>query len=299
MYLSYLDSVKYFQPEGVEAAGMGAALRSMVYHEVLMAYIAHAKAHGYVAMYIWACPPVAGDDYIMYCHPHRQKTPRSDRLREWYLAMLRRSRTEGSVVYISNLYDAFFEGGRDHRRERPSATDLPYYDGDYWPGEAENLLASILPGGGGVANNPLGGKPRGKEKRWRPSPGAGTGEQLLGRLGEAIQGMKEDFIVAHLQESCSHCAEFMDGGMLYVHPAPPQKVVIKSEKTFDGIALDKPGGESTRTVQLNRFQLCQKCYDREAGQPPGDGAKVSHKQHAFNMRFKVHRAALLKTNVFF
>jgi hypothetical protein len=56
-----------------------------------------------------------GDDYILYCHPSKQKTPRSDRLRAWYHDMLRRARDEGSVAHISTLWDSYFEGGRDHR----------------------------------------------------------------------------------------------------------------------------------------------------------------------------------------
>lgn len=70
-----------------------------------------------------------GDDYILYCHPSRQKTPRSEHLREWYLRMLRQSQAEGVVTHLSNLYDTFFEGGRDHRVERPSTTHLPYFEG--------------------------------------------------------------------------------------------------------------------------------------------------------------------------
>lgn len=36
-----------------------------------------------------------------------------------------------------------------------------------------------------------------------------TDEQLMGKLGETIQGMKEDFIVVHLQEPCSFCRTYI------------------------------------------------------------------------------------------
>lgn len=72
---------------------------------------------------------VQGDDYILYCHPNRQKTPRSDRLREWYHMLLRSAKAEGTVTYLSNLFDTFFEGGKDHRVDKPSVLHLPYFEG--------------------------------------------------------------------------------------------------------------------------------------------------------------------------
>ena len=77
------------------------------------------------ALYVW----LQGDDYILYCHPNRQKTPRSDRLREWYHMLLRQAKSEGIVTYLSNLYDTFFEGGKDHRVDKPSVLHLPYFEG--------------------------------------------------------------------------------------------------------------------------------------------------------------------------
>ena len=70
-----------------------------------------------------------GDDYILHVHPKEQKLPRSDRLREWYLFMLRRAQKQGIVTHLSNLYDTFFEGGKDHRLPKCSIKDLPYFEG--------------------------------------------------------------------------------------------------------------------------------------------------------------------------
>lgn len=77
-----------------------------------------------------------GDDYIFYCHPSVQKTPRSDRLRMWYIDMLKDARNKGFVKHYTTLWDTYFEGGRDHRMERCSIMDIPYLEGDYWPGAA-------------------------------------------------------------------------------------------------------------------------------------------------------------------
>ena len=48
VYVSYLDSVHFFQPR---------QYRTMVYHEMLIAYIAHIKGRGFHTAMIWACPP--------------------------------------------------------------------------------------------------------------------------------------------------------------------------------------------------------------------------------------------------
>ena len=42
-------------------------------------------------------------------------------------------------------------------------------------------------------------------------------EQVMGRLGEVIGGMKDDFIVVHLQEPCSLCREYISDGPRYRH----------------------------------------------------------------------------------
>ena len=263
VYLSYIDSIKYFRPE-MTAAGSNISLRTYVYHQILLGYMDYIKQRGFEQMYIWACPPLQGDDYILYCHPTRQKTPRSDRLRAWYLDMLRKAREEGLVQHVTTLWDTYFEGGRDHRMERCSAAAIPYLEGDYWPGEAENLLTNMSEAqrqagkkgskaGGGSASS----RKSSKGKRY----GAGaatTDEQLMSKLGDILGGnMKEDFIVVHLQEPCSFCRRHVTDGTLYRYLLPagmyPSSLKPPAERKFEGIKLEIPIVHAT--APTSHFQV--------------------------------------------
>ena len=50
----------------------------------------------------------------------------------------------------------------------------------------------------------------------------------------------------------------------HFHPAPPSRVTMKSDRTFEGINLDQPGFSSKQVSSMSRFQLCDACYANEA-----------------------------------
>merc|ERR1712238_29633 len=207
IYISYLDSVYYIRPR---------RLRTFVYHEILISYLDYARQRGFATVHIWACPPLKGDDYIFYAKPEDQKTPRDSRLRQWYIDMLVECQNRGIVGRMTNMYDLYFANAS------LDATAVPYHEGDYFPGEAENII-KMLEDDGGKKNGSSGKKKKQKSQSKSKHRGGtrSTGvdeealiasgmmdgvknfeqldrDQVMVKLGEAIQPMKESFLVAFL-----------------------------------------------------------------------------------------------------
>jgi len=213
VYVSYLDSVHYMRPR---------RMRTFIYHEILISYLDYVRSRGCSTAHIWACPPLKGDDYILYAKPDDQKTPKDERLRQWYIDMLVECQKRGIVGKVTNMYDLYF------CNKENDATVVPYMDGDYFPAEAENIIKNIEEGKTGKKGSSHGQKKKKGDKNKKKKSGRGgtrsTGldedalkasgilgegkdqeslEQggrdfVMQKLGETIQPMKESFIVAFL-----------------------------------------------------------------------------------------------------
>jgi E1A/CREB-binding protein len=215
VYISYLDSVHFMRPRH---------WRTFIYHEILISYLDYVRKRGFSSAHIWACPPLKGDDYILYAKPEDQKTPKDDRLRQWYIDMLIECQRRGVVGKLTNMYDLYFSN------EKNDATVVPYMDGDYFPAEVENIIKDIEEGKSSKKNNTQGqtkkkNNPKTKTKKKSGRGGTrstgldedalrasgiippgkdqksleeGGRDYVMVKLGETIQPMKESFIVAFL-----------------------------------------------------------------------------------------------------
>lgn len=151
VYIAYLDSVEHFRPR---------SCRTDVYHEMLVAYLATARARGYETAHIWACPPSRGNSFVFWNHPSSQRTPTRERLISWYHGALHRAVDTGVVTDVKSLYEsAFHEFMTKVRDEETNETVKeteefnsrpgrmlcpPLLDGDFWIEEAQRIHAASL-----------------------------------------------------------------------------------------------------------------------------------------------------------
>ena len=261
VYVSYLDSVHYMRPR---------KMRTVVYHELLISYLDYVRCKGYNTAHIWACPPLKGDDYILFAKPEDQKIPKDDRLRQWYLDMLKDCQKRGIVGKLTNAYDLYFAN------EKNDATILPYMEGDYFPAEMENIIKDMEEGKN-LSKKPEKACKKGKkEKKKKSKAGARGGTRSSGidqealtasgivpegvnikslqdggrdwvmkKLGETINPMKESFIVAFLnydgqspenQVVPKHVKEYHAKHGILVKTLKPSLQAIKNED-LDGSKL--------------------------------------------------------------
>lgn len=203
VYISYLDSVHYFRPK---------QYRTAVYHEIIVAYLEYVKARGFHTAHIWACPPLKGDDYILYCHPSDQKNPKDDRLRKWYVDMLEVCKQRGIVHEVVNIYAEYLANTSN------DCTVMPYFEGDYWVNEAEVIIKDLATkkGGGNLltdGSNEKGRKSKKNKSKMKSrssgapdplpvavTPGVVAGERdaVMAKLASIIEPMKDAFFVVRL-----------------------------------------------------------------------------------------------------
>ncbi|XP_024640764.1 histone acetyltransferase HAC12 [Medicago truncatula] len=230
VYISYLDSVKYFRPE--RRTKSGEALRTVVYHEILIGYLDFCKKNGFSTCYIWSCAPSEkGDDYILYCHPEEQKTPKNDKLRRWYLSMLKKASEENIVVGLTNVYDRFFLP-TEKWKSKVTASRLPYFDGDCWCGNAM-VVANTLEKESRVNYEKLLKQVSNRTIKDMGHAKPSKDILVMQKVGQNILPTKENFLVAHLRSSCIHCHE----------------VIVSGKRWF--------------CTECKKFQECERCHSSE------------------------------------
>ncbi|PIC49529.1 hypothetical protein B9Z55_008105 [Caenorhabditis nigoni] len=117
MVIDCLDSIKMFQP---------ASLRTQIYQELVLIYFDLARKIGLSDSFLWADPPVQGDDYIFPVKPANQPSPTPTMLENWYLRVMEKGKSDG----IIKEFRSFTEEKEFKKFKKP--TDIPIFQTSLW-----------------------------------------------------------------------------------------------------------------------------------------------------------------------
>lgn len=126
--LSYLDSVKLFEPSDI---------RKQVYQRCVLSYLRQVR-HQYQMLYFWVCPPSPGDEYVFYGRPAEvidqtlAGLPENGLFR-WYKEIMETGKNE-------NIVEEFLQAGEDCNPYEGNYLDAPYLLDDFWPSKFETIL---------------------------------------------------------------------------------------------------------------------------------------------------------------
>lgn len=196
VYISYIDSIQYFQPK---------AYRSIAYQSMIMEYLRFVRKRGFHTCHIWSCPPAPDDEYVFYCHPSHQKIPQEEALRNWYYKILDKAKAEGVVLEVTTFHDEYFknEGEESPIGSAADPTALPYFEGDYIPGEIEKIISQMPRSQTSLdSESATAGKKGGLKLGTRSNPGQLVNQKqdkVMLRLGKTMYNMKENFMVVRLR----------------------------------------------------------------------------------------------------
>jgi len=126
LYISYLDSVRYFQSNPPNR-------RTLLYHSILCGYLRYMRIRGFQFIHIWVEPPKQGDEYIFFARPIKERQPmQREKLRSWYVNMLNRAKALGVVESFGSMMKYY--GNIESVRQ------VPCFHGDL----IETTIASIF-----------------------------------------------------------------------------------------------------------------------------------------------------------
>lgn len=133
-YISYLDSIKYF--ECLDSKNPEAHHRSTLYHEFMCSYLGYIRQFGFQHVHIWVEPPKNFDEYIFFDRPKQDKKPMERAaLYRWYTKMLDKAKEAKIVDRYCNIYEEY--------NDIKSVREIPIFKGDQWETTLNELVSNL------------------------------------------------------------------------------------------------------------------------------------------------------------